>query len=216
MLSMMSDGTAMVRVTQGGAPVIAKQIGFSITAGVPYTAQVEMRADLPNNVSRNVYWDIKQDVNPWNTETSRNVSVTNQWQTFSMSMTAPFAMSGIGRMGLSVENLDAPIYIRNAEIGRAGHRGLTVNESLEAGNVSLVGGDEVATEARVNDYLLFLAAQDRSHLDQMLGAIREKTDALVPVAGTQMGYGGLLNYDSHADLDYQEDRKSTRLNSSHT
>ena len=34
--------------------------------------------------------------------------------------------------------------------------------------------------------------------------MRAATDKLVPVAGTQMGYGGLLNLDSHADLDFQD------------
>jgi len=55
-----------------------------------------------------------------------------------------------------------------------------------------------------DDYLLFLADRDRHYLRQMLAAVRETTEALVPVAGTQMGYGGLLNLDSHQDLDYQD------------
>jgi hypothetical protein len=54
------------------------------------------------------------------------------------------------------------------------------------------------------DYLLFLADRDRHYLREMLRAVRESTDRWMPVAGTQMGYGGLLNLDTHQDLDYQD------------
>ena len=57
---------------------------------------------------------------------------------------------------------------------------------------------------RVNDYLLFLAGRDRYYLDGMKASVSAVTDPTVPVAGTQMGYGGLLNLDSHAGLDYQD------------
>ena len=56
----------------------------------------------------------------------------------------------------------------------------------------------------VDSTILFLVDRDRAYLKRMLGAVREATDAFVPVAGTQVGYGGLLNYDSHQDLDYQD------------
>jgi hypothetical protein len=56
----------------------------------------------------------------------------------------------------------------------------------------------------VDSTILFFVERDRAYLKRMLGAVRESTDALVPVAGTQVGYGGLLNYDSHQDLDYQD------------
>ncbi len=57
---------------------------------------------------------------------------------------------------------------------------------------------------RVDDYLLFLADRDRAYLGRLARVIRESAGAAVPIAGTQMGYGGLLNLDSHADLDYQD------------
>ncbi len=55
-----------------------------------------------------------------------------------------------------------------------------------------------------DDYLLFLADRDRDYLRRILEVVRGAAGALVPVAGTQMGYGGLLNLDSHQDLDYQD------------
>ncbi len=200
-----ADGdTVIVRVTNGGDVVILKLVGFSITLDRPYLAEVEMRADLPDGASRSIYWDIKQDVNPWRTATNKTVSVTNQWQKFTMSLQPAFAMDRIGRFGLSVEKVDAPLYVRNWGLRQVARRGLADGESMEAANIALVGEDEIATQRRTDDYLLFLADSDRAYLEQMLPATRESAGVLVPVAGTQMGYGGLLNLDSHAGLDYQD------------
>ncbi len=82
--------------------------------------------------------------------------------------------------------------------------GCTEGESLEGGGMALVFSDEQGNPRRVNDYLLFLEEVDRSYLVRMLGAVRAETDELVPVAGTQLWFGGPMNYDSHAPLDYQD------------
>lgn len=58
--------------------------------------------------------------------------------------------------------------------------------------------------AEGDTFIRFLADRDRQYLRAMLRAVRESTDGKVPVTGTQMGFGGLLNLDSHADLDYQD------------
>jgi hypothetical protein len=63
---------------------------------------------------------------------------------------------------------------------------------------------EGAAEGGPDDYLLFLADRDRAYLRVMLEAVRQSTDRWAPVAGTQVGYGGLLNFDSHQDLDYDD------------
>jgi hypothetical protein len=76
--------------------------------------------------------------------------------------------------------------------------------TFRQGAGALVAVKDAATDPRVNDYLLFLADRDRAYLRRMLAAVRAVTDKLVPVGGTQMGYGGLLNLDSHADLDFQD------------
>jgi len=196
--------TVGVTVQSGGAPVILKQVGFSISTERPYVAEVEMRADLPQGTSRNVFWDIKQDVNPWRTLGSKTVSVTNQWQKFTMATTPAFAMDGIGRFGLSVESVEFPIYVRNGSLAQAARRGLNDGETLEDATVALVGENEASTEPRGNDYLLFLADRDAHYFHRILRAVRAAAGDLVPVAGTQMGYGGLLNLDSHQELSYQD------------
>jgi hypothetical protein len=53
-------------------------------------------------------------------------------------------------------------------------------------------------------YLEFLAERDRDYLRRMLATVRTCAGSLVPVTGTQMGYGGPHNLDSHADMTYQD------------
>src|SRR5262249_19140133 len=104
---------ARVQAPAAGAPVIIKQVGFSVSTDRPYLAEVEMRAELSDDVSKRIYWDIKQDVSPWRTEAGQTVSVTNQWKKFVMTVQPTFPMDGIGRFGLSVENVGATLYLRN-------------------------------------------------------------------------------------------------------
>jgi hypothetical protein len=196
--------TLIVRHTASSRPIILKQVGFSVAEGRQYLAEVEIRAELPTGVEQSVYWDVKQDINPWRTMTGRNVSISSQWRKFTMPVTAGFSMNGIGRFGLSIERVTAPVQVRSARLIQLGRRGLADGETLEQANLTLPQETEASVEARANDYLLFLAGRDRAYLDEMLAAVRQTANPLVPVAGTQMNYGGLLNMDSHDGLDYQD------------
>jgi hypothetical protein len=194
------DGVLRVEVQRGGAPLIVKQTGFSIESGRPYLAEMEIRASAAGSV----YWDIKQDVSPWRPQTGRTLQVTTAWQKVSMAFTPAFPMEGIGRFGVSVENMPGPVFIRNWSLHRVAPRGLADGETLDQANISLPSPTETGSDARMNDYLLFLTGLDRAYLDAMLAAVRDAAGSAVPVAGTQMGFGGLLNLDSHAGLDYQD------------
>jgi hypothetical protein len=136
--------------------------------------------------------------------TSRSATLTGDWQTFRMAFEPDWGMEGIGRFGIMFETLDLPLEIRGWKLYQTGRRGLNEGESVEEGSVALVGETDASTQARADDYLRFLVFRDKAYLDAMLGAIRESAGPLVPAAGTQMGYGGLLNYDSHDALDYQD------------
>lgn len=70
-------------------------------------------------------------------------------------------------------------------------------------DVPLVASTDTANP-RLKDYLLFLVDRDRAYLARMKRAVRASADSLVPVTGTQMDYGGLLNLDAQAEMDYQD------------
>jgi hypothetical protein len=195
-----------VHLTKATASVIVKQVGFSIDPAKGYLAEVELRADLPDGVTRSIHWDVKRDVNPWEPIANRTVTITNQWKKFRLTVQQPAAaFDQVGRFGLELQAVgaDIPVSIRNASLRIAGRRGLNADESLEAANVALLG-DDVATRTRLDDYLRFLADVDRAYLKQMLSAVRDSAGPQVPVAGTQIRYGGLMNLETHDDLSFQD------------
>lgn len=64
------------------------------------------------------------------------------------------------------------------------------------------GEDKKPADLRERDFLQFLAATDRAYFDRLRRVVHESTDDLVPVTGTQMAFGGLLNFDSQPSMDY--------------
>src|SRR5690606_24874732 len=52
-------------------------------------------------------------------------------------------------------------------------------------------------ERRTRDFLLFLAHIDARYFEQLRQTVHAESDGWVPVTGTQMGYGGVLNLTSH-------------------
>lgn len=79
-------------------------------------------------------------------------------------------------------------------------RGLSARAFGSADPVADATGDGRALRAR--DFVSFLAAVDREYLDRMAAVVREEAGTQVPVAGTQMAYGGVLNLTSHAGMSY--------------
>jgi len=198
-LAALDGGVTQFNLTRNETETIAKQTGFSVTAGEAYLAEVELRCDR----AASIYWDIKQDVSPWRTAVNRTLALNANWQRFTMPFTAAFGMEAIGRFGLQLAGSTAPVQIRNARLIRRGRRGLSDGESLEAANIALPG-TEGSHQARKQDFVEFLAAVDKAYLDAVMSTVRESTSGRVPVAGTQMNYGGLMNIDTHAALDYQD------------
>jgi hypothetical protein len=188
-----------INFTANTSQVIAKQVGFSITQGETYLAEMEIRAE--QNTS--IYWDVKQDVSPWATSAARTFTATPQWQRVTLPVTSTFSMNNIGRFGVQVARSTAPVEIRHAKLVRRGRRGLGENESLEAQNIVIPGNDG-STEPRLRDFVEFLASLDKNYLDVMKSAVRESTTWEVPVAGTQMNFSGLMTIDTHAGMDYQD------------
>jgi hypothetical protein len=70
--------------------------------------------------------------------------------------------------------------------------------------VPLVDAKKPEPGQRTDDFLLFLADRDHAYNARIMAAVKETAGKLVPVTGTQMNYGGLLDLDSQADLDYQD------------
>ncbi|MBI4873057.1 MAG: hypothetical protein HY822_00340 [Acidobacteria bacterium] len=66
----------------------------------------------------------------------------------------------------------------------------------------LVSPADKLPAGQVNRFLQFIVDRDRHYLNAMRDAVRRAIGKLVPITGTQMDFGGLLNLDSHDGLDY--------------
>ena len=196
---------ARVQVHQGGHWINIKQVGFSLDPAQTYKAVIEVRADLAAGQSRDAYWEVKEDRSPWRTLTGRTIQISSEWRKYEMVVRPPFAVQGIGRFSVDVQNLaGTTAYLRNSTL-RSETVGLLPGESLEQGNIGLVDGSRAASRPQTRDYIEFLADQDRTYLSLILGVIRERAGALVPVTGTQVNWGGgPIAYDSQREMSYND------------
>jgi len=210
-----TDGlpTERVHVTQNGNWVFLKQTGFSMTSGNHYRATFQARADLANGASASVPVSVMRDDSPWDgySVSPYSITLTNQWQTFTVLAAAAFdilvnppTQPNGGRMMLEVDGVGADVYVRGMTLAQAGVNGLASGQSIEQANLTLPGPADNPTAARLNDYAAFLTSVDQHYVNTIRDSVRAVTDPLVPVTGTQVGYGGLSIFDSQDGLDYQD------------
>lgn len=205
-----TDGVPTAQITPGAYSgtgngwLYLKQTGFKVAAGVRYAWRFEARADVAAGQSVSVPISFMRDVSPWDGALYSTISLTNQWQTFTIAVTPSFSIQDSGRVSLNVQNAPGPVYARRMTVVQAGQGALADGESIESSNVSLLAPGEGGTPTRMADYVAFLIATDRAYVNTLRDAVRAETDALVPITGTQMGYGGLPILDSQDGLDYQD------------
>lgn len=200
------DGVPTAQVTPGAGSgwLFLKQVGFHVKAGARYVWQFDAKVDAPAGQQINTPTSVMRDVSPWDGFLYSSINLTNQWQTFTIPVTPSFDINDSGRVSLDVEFAPGNVYCRNMKLVLSGERGLAAGETIEAGNISLLGPGEGATATRLADYTQFILATDRDYLNAIRDTVRAETDALVPITGTQVGYGGLTIYDSQDGLDFQD------------
>ncbi|RXN86628.1 capsular biosynthesis protein [Achromobacter aloeverae] len=77
-----------------------------------------------------------------------------------------------------------------------------VRSSIERRARKWFGGKQDGIDARERDFLAFLTATDKTYFDRLRHVVHEATDKWVPVTGTQMTFGGILNFDSQPSMDF--------------
>ncbi|MDR3719123.1 MAG: hypothetical protein P4K98_09995 [Bryobacteraceae bacterium] len=210
-----SDGlpTEQVHVSRNGNYVFIKQTGFSLTSGNHYRWTFQARADLAAGATVSVPVSVMRDNSPWDgySVAPYSITLTNQWQTFTVLATASFDIlvnppnqSDGARVALEVDNVSADVYVRGASLVQAGVNGLASGQSIEQANLTLPGPTDNPTAARLNDYAAFLTSVDQHYVNTLRDSVRAVSDQLVPITGTQVGYGGLSIFDSQDGLDYQD------------
>ena len=144
--------------------------------------------DLEDGRTVSVPLSVMRDVSPWDGFLYSTIRLSNQWQTFTIPVTASFAIQDSGRVSLDVEYAPASVYVRNMSLVQSGQRGLATGESIESANISLLGPGEGATPARLSDYASFIIATDRNYVNALRDTLREATDSLVPITGITLPF----------------------------
>ena len=75
---------------------------------------------------------------------------------------------------------------------------------MKKSGVPLVEAKNAVPGQLTNDFLLFLADRDHAYNARIMNAVKQAAGNQVPVTGTQMTFGGLLNLTAQGDLDYQD------------
>src|SRR5262249_14296285 len=123
--------TAQVQIGQGSGWLFLEQIGFQISSGIRYGAGFESAAGFASGQTVNVPVSVMRDVSPWDGFLYSTIRLTSQWQTFTIPVTASFAIEDSGRVSLDVQYAPGSVYVRNMSLVQAGQRGLATGESIE-------------------------------------------------------------------------------------
>lgn len=193
---------ARVDVTRIGGNILLKQSRFSLERDVHYEGACDVRAELPANRSRLVRFAVGEEDPSYREVVGRPWQVTSQWQRYRVGFEPGVAIR-VGRFSLAMQSATGVVLVRNCSLRRAGWRGLAAGETLPSISLLRESDFNVATLARTDDFLSFLADTDGAYLAVIKAAVRAAVPRrAVPITGTQMAFGGLLNLDSHADMDY--------------
>jgi hypothetical protein len=194
------DDVVTLRFAPAIEPVIVRQAGFSLDAGGTYVAELQLRADA--GAGQPILWEVKEDHAPWRVLANRTIAPTPEWTAYQLSFEAPFALEGSGRY--SVTGTGGAVQLRGWSVRMPPTGGLAPGDQLEAGTVRLPSLDETPTGPRADDLLRFLVDRDRAYARRLRATARDTARPDLPVTGTQMYYGGLLNLDAQADMDYRD------------
>lgn len=137
---------ARVEVSRNDGIIVFKQVNFSYQRGVGYEATFEARADLPAGQTRSVAFEAREDMPPHRPLVLRTLTLSSQWQRFTIGFTANPTINTIGRFSLRVDSSTGVVLVRNCSLRRAVRQGLAAGESLPS--ISLVTGPPMPSRRR--------------------------------------------------------------------
>jgi len=170
------------------------QGGVSLKAGQYYTVIFEAAADEPREISCSV----SQAHSPWsNLGLSRQVELTQQWQTFRLGFVAKSGDDN-ARLSFAFGTGKVPIHLTNVQFHSGGRISLQKGESLR--NASIVVFADNESPNRTLDRMQFLAETEKAYFDGMRNFIKEDLGYKALVSGTIV-FGPLGLY-TQSDMDF--------------
>ncbi|MBI4603400.1 MAG: cellulase family glycosylhydrolase [Planctomycetes bacterium] len=163
-----------------------KRVGLSVRQGAFHTVRFLARADR----ERTIGVAVGQDKTPWaNLGLAEQVRIGPTWKQHRFGFAAA-AGEAEARLFFSLGDDGAAVELAAVSFRAGGRLGLREGESVEAGTVALFPEGGVATEARLEDRLSFLADTELAYFTGMRRHLKEDLGLKAPVTGT-IAFGAL-------------------------
>jgi hypothetical protein len=173
-----------------------QQAGLKMEKGRAYTIRFRARADK----ARPIDVTLQQQADPWRTlARSMNFDLTPQWKDYEAGFVANENEANT-KLAFIVGQATGDVWLAQVSLMPGGRLGLREGESLEKKNVARLRPGELATAARLQDYLLFLADTERRYFGGMRDFLHKELGVKAPVTGT-IGLG-LLGPWVQSSLDF--------------
>lgn len=179
-----------------------KNAGFSLKKDSVYVLKFAGRALSPTTLSVSVM----RDNDPYNWYGGMSVHLTTQWQTFTLSFTAPENNSGAGRVTINAGDKSGTFFFDAFSLGPPSISGVLPGENLASKNIKRILHSErlLFSNRRVADLAAFYHALEKNHFDALRGYLKQDLQVSAPITGTNALTGPSGAY-TNSDMDYLDD-----------
>jgi hypothetical protein len=173
------------------------QSGVALQKGRTYTLTFVAWADKARAIASTV----QQQNSPWRqVGAGRTFQLTTRPQSYTTTFTAE-ADEANTKVGFILGQDVGKVHLAGISLTPGGRLGLRPGESLAKRTVARMHPSDLATEARMADYFLFLADTERRYFSGMRDYLKKDLGVRAPITGT-IGFDPLSTWVQAADMDF--------------
>ncbi len=194
--------SARVEVTNGDGTdwhIQWKKTGLTLKKDSLYTVRFAARTNIPRSIDVSVM----KDSDPWTGYKSASFYITNQWQEYSFTLTAPIDLNNGARLSFHMGKSSGNFWFDDMGFHASPIVGLTDGESLE--NNSVIRMDfsksSMYSDNRIRDISRFYLKIQDDFLADMYDYLKNDIGIKVPMVGTNWNVGA-GDMASQSKLDY--------------
>ena len=177
--------------------------GLTMVKDTNYVLEFWAKADRSD---RNISVGFQEGRAPWTWYTGTGMALTEEWQQFRVSLTAPEDLQDFLRITFNASNQTGTVWIDDIKFSEPIKRGLEEAESLAEGTVNRVDYSDrlLYSPQRMADEAAFYLDIQRSYYQEMIQFLKDEVGVKVPITGTN-ALGGPSDLYTQQDLDYIDD-----------
>jgi hypothetical protein len=180
-----------------------KQNGLSVHKDSSYILEFFARADRNN---RNINVGFQRDQDPWTYYGGTNISLSQHWKRYRVSLTAPEHNDNHLRVTINFSNETGPVWFDDMIFSRPRATGLDKDENLDLRVIRRTDYSHrhFYHPQRMADLAEFYLGVQRSYFQKMYAFLKNDLGVKVPITGTNALVGPSDLY-TQQDLDYIDD-----------